>query len=224
MANQYTTVSLVEAEIRASAVFSSDTTPTLATVNTWIEQESKDIELKTGTVFASTVVSSELNDYNGDGIFRFQAAPLISIDKVEYNVNSNNVAASYVTLETGNGYNYLEYLEEGEMEFISGNLSTNKIHPVQGKKKFMLSYTKGYATTPLEIQKLATLLVAKRTITTLINSQSNTEGGSIQVGTIRVTDPSNFSLDYVKGMSGSINDLYNSIGQNFKTFRGTRVY
>ena len=87
-----------------------------------------------------------------------------------------------------------------------------------------MSYTKGYATTPLEIQKLATLLVSKRVISTILNSQANTEGGSIQVGTIRVSDPGSFSVNYIKGMQDNINELYNNIGFNFKTFRGTRVY
>ena len=223
--NTYTTATLIEGEVRASAAFSTSTSPTLAQVNGWIEEESKEIEINTGMVFASTAISSELNDYrNVDNILRFPKTPLLSVDKIEYNVNSNNVAASWVTLETGNGYNYLEYLDEGEVEFISGNLASNKISINDGKKKLRLSYTYGYTTTPLEIQKLTTLLVARRIINSLLNDQANTEGGSIQVGTIRVTDPTNFSVSYIQSMNDNINDLYSSIGQKFRTFRGTRVY
>jgi len=226
MANSYTTATIVEGEVRASAVFSSATVPTLTQVNNWIEEESTNIEVTTGVIFASTVVTSELNDYEntGEGIFRIKAAPILSFDTIRYNVNSNSVAPSWVTLESGAGYNYLEYLDEGEIEFISGNLAVNKITPNSGKQRFMLDYTKGYTTTPLEVQKLATLTVAKRVIETILNSQANTEGGSIQVGTIRVTDPGSFSTNYISGLGKSINDLYYSIGQKFKTFRGTRVY
>ena len=225
MAN-YTTPELIQGEIRASSAFSTSTEPTLAQVENWIEEESKDIEVKSGMIFASTVVSSELHDYNntGENIFRYPSTPIISIDKVEYNTNSNNTTPNWIELETGAGYNYLEYLEEAEIEFINGQEATNKININSGKQRLRMSYTKGYATTPLEIQKLATLLVSKRVISTILNSQANTEGGSIQVGTIRVSDPGSFSVNYIKGMQDSINELYDSIGFNFKTFRGTRVY
>lgn len=226
MVNTYTTATLIEAEIRASAVFSTSSEPTLDQVNNWIEEESKVIEVKSGMIFSSTAVTSEYHDYNntGENIFRFPHSPLLSVDKIEYNVHSNNVAASWVELETGRGYNYLEYLDEGEIEFIGGNLATNKTYPQYGKQRLRVGYTYGYSTTPLDVQKLATLLVSKRVINTLLTSQANTEGGSIQVGTIRVSDPGNYSVGYIQNLSNDITNLYNDIGQSFKTFRITRVY
>jgi hypothetical protein len=127
-------------------------------------------------------------------------------------------------LEGGFGKNYLLYEDVGEVEFINGNNATNIVVPRSGKKRLRASYVYGYAVVPLEIQRLTTLLVAKRVIMSLASSQSNTEGGSIQVGTIRVSDPSNFSVNYLKSLNQEVSDLFGSIGQGLKVFRYDRVY
>jgi hypothetical protein len=224
MTNTYTTLSLVQAEIRADTAFSSSTTPTADQVTTWIEEASKEVELRTNQLFASTVVTSQYFDYDGDEIFRFPQVPLLSIETFRYNINDNAQTPSWVTLQEGLGYNYLLYLEEAEAEFISGANATNKVTPLSGKKKFCIDYTYGYASTPLEVQRLTTLMVAKRVIYSLVNSQANVEGGDIQVGTIRVSDPSNYSLGYVKSISSEVDDLFNKLGLQFKNYRIMRSY
>jgi len=220
----YTTASLVEAEIRADTAFSSSTTPTLSSVNSWITEESKIIELRSGQVFGSTAVTSTLYDYDGSGIFRFPKTPIISVTNFEYNVYSPNLTSSWISLEEGVGKNYLLYSDEGEAEFIGGTTATHKVWPVAGRQRFRLTYTHGYTTTPAEIQKLATLMVAKRVIMSLINNQGNTEGGDIQVGTIRVSDPSNYSISFIKSINNEIDTLFSQIGQGLNTFRMTRTY
>lgn len=220
----YTTASLVAVELKAAAAFSSSTEPTLSTVSNWIAEESRYIDSLTNSVFSEVTASSEVHDYDGSGIFRFPCSPLTEVTTVEYNENGPGDSPSWLTLQSGEGYNYLEYLDEGEIEFIHGINATNKLTPARGKRKFRLTYTKGYATVPGTIQKLATKLVTKRIIESLINSQSNTEGGDIQVGTIRVSDPSNFSVNYVKQMNADIKQYIADIGQEFTVFRTTRVY
>ena len=225
MANQYTTLALVQAELQGSEITAS-TTPSSSQVTTWIEEASAEIEIMTGEVFTSTTVSSEYLDYNSiDRILRIPKLPLISVTSVEYN-KENNVASSadWVTLEEGQGKNYLVYKDEGEIEFISGNSATNKLLPKSGNKRIRVSYVYGHNSTPLEIQRLATLMVAYRTISSLVNSQANTEGGSVTVGPITVQDPTNFSVNYVKNLQSQIQDLKNNIGHGFKTFRSGRVY
>ena len=220
----YSSAEYIQAEIRADTAFSSTTTPSLDTVNRWISEESRLIELKTGQVFANSAETSVYFDYDGSGIFRLPNSPIISIEELKYNENGLGTAASWLTLTEGNAYNFILYKDEGEIEFFAGESATNKITPKAGNKKLLISYTHGYAEVPYEIVKLCTLLVSKRVIMTLINSQSNSEGGNIQVGTISVTDPSNFSVNYIKSMNQEISDLWNTIGQNFNTFRFTRVY
>lgn len=225
MVNSYCTTEMVEAELRLETEFDVDTYPSLESVERWITEESRIVELKCGSVFGSTLASSSLFDYDGSDVFRLPFSPLISVGKVEYNKNSNTASSDdWVELEEGNGKNYLVYLDEGEIEFINGNNATNKITPKSGKKRLRITFTYGNVSTPLEIQRLVTLLVSKRVIMSLASSQSNTEGGSIQVGTIRVSDPSNYSVNYLKSLNDEVKDLLGSIGQGFKVYRPMRVY
>jgi hypothetical protein len=222
--NEYTTTSLVQAEIRADTAFSSSTIPTSSTVSTWIQEASAEIELRTGDVFTSTSASSTLFDYDGSGIFRLPYSDLVGVTKVEYNTSSLGNTANWITLQEGDTYDYIKYLDEGEIHFVSGINSSNDVHPNPGKQKLRVSYVYGYSSVPLQIQRLATLLVAKRIIMSLASSQANTEGGEIQIGTIRITDPSGYSVNYIKSMNEEIKDIYDSLGTGMKTFRMTRVY
>lgn len=220
----YTTLENVQAELRLDTAFDNNTIPSSQDVDRWIQEESKIIEIKSGQVFSSTSESSTYYDYDGSGIFRLPKTPFISITKLEYNVNSKGVSPSWIELEEGFDKNFISYADEGEIEFIGGQNPTHMVQPLAGSKKFRLTWTYGYKVTPPEIQKLCTLLVAKRTIMSLVNSQSNSEGGNIQIGTISVTDPSNYSVSYLKSMNEEINSLFNNIGQGLNTFRITRNY
>lgn len=220
----YTTPALVEYEVRATSAFSSSTIPTLATVNIWIEEESRYIDYLSNNIYSATAVSSTYIDYDGTGILRFPHAPLISISGVRYNNSVDTSGASWIDLEEGWDKDYLSYLNEGEIEFLSGVNSSNDITPQEGKKKFCLSYYYGTSTVPLNVRKLATLLVTKRVINSLITSQANTEGGSVTVGTISVTDPTNFGTNQIKTINNEINDLLKSLGNDNITYRITRSY
>ena len=220
----YTTLQLIEAEIRASTPLSASTTPTSTMVATWIQEASNEIELHTGELFSSTTESSTLFDYDGSGIFMLPYNDVLSVDKVEYNTSDIRSTASWITLQEGGDKDYITYLEEGEIHFTSGLNSSNKIMPLAGKQRFRISYKFGYNGTPLYVQRLATLLVAKRILLSLINSQSNTEGGTIQIGTIRITDPSNYGIQHFNNLNDEIDRIYADIGAEFNTFRITRVY
>lgn len=220
----YSTPELVQVELRATEAFSTNTSPTLATINTWIEEESRYVDYLSNNIFSATAVSSTYVDYDGSGILRFPHAPLASITSVRYNNGTENSAVSWITLEEGYDKDYLSYLDEGEIEFVSGANSANDVTPISGSKKFCLSYYYGVSTVPLTVRKLVTLLVAKRTILSLATSQANTEGGSVTVGTISVTDPSNFSTTQIKNMNLEIADLTKSLGNNNVTYRITRSY
>jgi hypothetical protein len=224
MVNEYCTPGMVAAELRLEEEFGFDTFPSDDDVERWIQEESRIVDIRTGQVFSSTVVSSSLLDYDGGDVFRFPHSPLISLTSLEYNKNHISVEPEWLLLEGGFGKNYLLYEDVGEVEFINGNNALNIVVPREGKKRFRASYVYGYAVVPLEIQRLTTLLVAKRVIMSLASSQSNTEGGSIQVGTIRVSDPSNFSVNYLKSLNQEVSDLFGSIGQGLKVFRFDRVY
>lgn len=221
---EYTTAALVEAEVRATTPFSPSTTPTLSQVEVWIAEETAFVDRLLGESFSQNTASSVLVDYDGSGILTLPHSPVISITSIQYNVNSHLVSPSWITLESGFGKNYLEYLDEGEIEFINGGEGTYHVSPIGGKKKFRLTYSYGYASVPLDIQKLTTLLVSKRVIQTLISSQANSEGGEIRVGTIMVADPTSFSNNYLVNLNKDIDDTLSKMRRDFKVFRLNRVY
>ncbi len=222
--SSYTTATYVEQEIRATTSFSSSTTPTLTTVQRWIEEESAIIDSKTNSVFSINVASSVLFDYDGKSVFRLPQSPVYVITSLEYNQNAMGMVEDWVTLEEGSDKNYIVYKDEGEIKFISGVNATTKVSPKQGNQRLRMTYQYGETSTPATIQRIATLNTAKRVIMSLLNTQANTQGGNIQVGTISVTDPSNYGASWFSSIKTEINDIYDSIGQELKVFRLTRRY
>ena len=79
----YTTATLVEAELRVSEAFSASTSPTLTQVNTWIDEESAQIDNDYGRSFESTQYTDVIN-YDGYDTIQLKVAPIISVDRVEY--------------------------------------------------------------------------------------------------------------------------------------------
>jgi hypothetical protein len=220
----YTTLALVEAELRSDP-FGASTTPSISQVSTWISEASAEIDATTGELFSTTLVSSQYVDYDGTGIIQTPSFPIVSVSEVRYNRNSyTNSTEDWLTLTVGRGEHYLVYEDYGEIEFIGGNSNATPITPKAGKKNICLTYYAGRTTTPLQVQRWATLKVAKRAISTLVNSQSNTEGGEVTVGPITVKDPSSFSLGQVRSMDNELKEIQASIGQDFKTFRIDRRY
>jgi len=218
----YCTIDDVNGELRTTLTSSTLPTSTLAT--SWIFDASSEIDLISDNLYSSNIVSSTYLDYDGSGILRTPNSNLLSVDLLKYNGNAIGYTPNWYTLEEGYDKNFLLYSDEGELEFISGINSTNKIMPLSGNKKFCISYTHGSTNYPNYIKRLCTLMVTKRTIISLINSQANSEGGAIQVGTISISDPSMFSVNYVKSLDNEIKDLQSKIGLDLKVTRNTRMY
>lgn len=218
----YTTLSLIQAEIGCDAITAS-TTPSSSQVETWISEVEDIIDITAGTIFSTSLVSSEYVDYDGSGVILMPEHPITSVDEIRYNRQDiTSSTPNWVTLQEGYGKNYITYNDFGEVEFINGNGATNIVTPQAGKKKLCLSYHWGHTTVPLEIQRLATLMVSKQIINQLINQQANTLGGEVSVGPITVKDPSNFSIGQIKCINQEIDSLMSQIGQKFKTYRYTK--
>ena len=221
----YTIPDYVAAEIRATAPFSDETIPSLQDVNRWIEQASKEIEIMSNAVFGSTVVSSEYLDYtNATNMLQLPVINILSIQKIEYNVSPWGTTPSYVTLSEGMDKDYITYLPQNEIQFVRGLNNTWNSYFLSGPKRFRVSYTYGNAVVSPEIEHIVTLMVTKRVIHTLITSQANTNQGDITVGPIRVADPTNFSLNYIKNLNEEITRLRSELGYDFKVYKFDRVY
>jgi len=220
----YTTLDLIKAELRITEL-SSSTIPTSSEVTNWIEEADSIIDVIAGETFSSVLETSEFYDYDGSGTFMLENIPVIEVTELKYNKsNSLSQEDNWVNLEEGSSKNFILYKQEGEIVFFLGSTALTKLKPISGLRKFCVTYSHGHESVPLEIQRLSTLMVTKQVISTLLNSQSNTEGGEVKVGPITVKDPTDFSVSYLKNINLEIEDLKNQIGQGFKTFRSRRVY
>lgn len=226
MTSKYTTAELVQAELRLTTEFSPDTLPTDTTIATWISQASRQVELITNNIFASTVVSSQLFDWAGNtNVLNLPQANILSVIKVEKNISSQGTTPSFITLNEGVDKDYIVYKDYAEIEFVKGVNAYLGVYPNYGKQSIRLTYSYGYTTTPLEVQYLTTLLVAKRVIQSLSSYQANTKMGQVTVGPVSVADPSQFSINYMRFLNDEIDRLGKDIAVTYKTFKfSTRNY
>ncbi len=216
---QYCTVTDVSNELNGFTIDASST-PSLTTVTTWIEQESALLDKETGRSWGINTVTDEYHDYDSSGSILLDHAPVISITSLSTERNGvDGDTEDWDTLLEGrtNGYDFYVYKDEGDVIFHGDNT------PYKGYKNIKVSYTWGYSST----NEIATMIVAKqvalRVISTVISGSTTTEGGSVTVGAISISDPSTFSLERVKQLKEDITELKSKLG-TFKTYRINRRY
>lgn len=212
----YTTPSLVQAELRASDSFDTDTIPTLSTVNEWIKEESDKINQLSGTVWGSTSYTDTI-DYNNETGYdiTLRNSPLISVDSVKYRTSVDGQTPVWVSkTETTD---YIPYTEEGKVRIVKSNWN-----PSIGSKNIEIQYTAGYSTTPAFIQRIATKAVALRLLNTLISQNVNerNDGGSISVGNISIVEPSSYGVNSYKVLRDEVSQGYSTLSEDsFKVYR-----
>lgn len=215
MASSYTSANLVEAEIRATESFSSSTTPTLATVNEWIEEESELIDQIAGRTYTSTTYT-EYIDYDGESeVLTLKHSPIISITSVEYNQNAlgSSEGTSWVTKTAETDYS--SYDERGEIVILPS------WSPYSGRKRIRVTYVAGYSTIPKQVQMLATKTVALRVLNSVLQNNVNTAdtGGSLTLGSISIVTPDNVSVGTFKQLNEDISMLKKEVVSGFGVFR-----
>lgn len=213
---QYTTPQLVEAEIRASESFDTDTVPSITQVTDWISEESADIERFSGMVFEETQYTTDI-DYKGQDAIYLKHAPVISIDSLTYatsGIGTDDYEDSFI--EKTENKDFVCDNNKGKISPIFTNWS-----PREGMKRIKIVYTAGFDQPPLTIQKLATKKTALRILRSLIESNVNTgnDGGSISVGSISIVEPDGISVSTIKSIQNSIDQYEDEILK-----QGTGVY
>lgn len=218
MANQYTTTTLVSEKLNGVTIASS-TTPSTSTVTGWIEEASNQIELMTGRIWTSTTASSSLLDYDGSGYLRLPNAPVISITTLEYEDKGLGAdAANWTSLTEGRTNDFILYDTDGEIKFFGDST------PTTGYENVRVTYVYGYATTPLWIQALCTAMVARSYIASVVQGDAKEQGGSITVGNISISDPSNFSSGFLRQMDAEINMVIDKNINQSHAYRPSRNY
>jgi hypothetical protein len=211
--NQYTTAELVQAELRASTAFTSSTTPTLATINIWINEASRIIDSISGTVYGSTEYT-EYFDYEGSDRIQLRNSPIISISSIAENTASAGETASWDTQVSET--DYLLYENKGEILVVPGKWS-----PKDGYKNIKIVYTAGYSSIPAKVQMLATKMVTQRVLSSLISSnvEEGNDGGSISVGSISIVEPASYGVNSYKQLKTDIEDLKKELISGFVVLR-----
>jgi hypothetical protein len=214
----YTTTTDVSAELGGVSI-STSSTPTTATVQSWIADASDEVEQLTGRIWGISAVTSdsyEYVDYDGSGRIRLKNYPVVSIESLEYEANglgATSAAWSSMTEGRISSTDYIIFKDEGIVMLHPS--ATGKQIPY-GHQNVRVTYTYGHTTTPRNIRRLTTLLVAKRYILTVANKSASVEGGSVSVGSIRVSDPTNYVLSHLGRIETEIDYLLEKVVSTFK--------
>jgi hypothetical protein len=212
----YTTATLIEAEIRASELFSTATTPSLAQVTTWITETDAYIDHLTANAFAQTTYTDEYIDYNGESELILKHSPVIAVNSLMYNTNTLGSSDGEGFITKAAGTDYIVRPESGTILLPYTTFSPNF-----GLRRFKATYSAGYATTPAVVQMLSTKMVASRVLDSLFagNTNSGETGGSISVGSISIVDPANVGVGTYKELKTGIKELQNDLVRNFSVYR-----
>lgn len=220
MTYSYTTASKIGAELRVSTEFSASTVPTLTTVNEWITEESEQINKDSARVWGSTEYTDVI-DYNGEDFITLKHTPIISVSNVLYSEYALGTDSYGLTATKTEDTDYTVDKERGIVRPLFNNWS-----PKDGLKRISITYTAGYATTPLIVQKLASKKVALRVLNSLIFSNVNegNDGGSVSVGSISIVEPASYGVNSYKQLQTDIQDLEKDISKNFGVHRYNNYY
>jgi hypothetical protein len=215
----YTTIDLIEAELNlTSGTLTASSTPSSTDVTSWITEAESIINLQTGNVYSSTLESSVVFDWENNGDYILRVDPFISITSLEYSEEAAGDTPVWVAKTEDT--DFYAYEEEGEIEFITGNFT-----PIAGKRRFRLTYTTGTSSVPANVQRAATMMVANRLVGAVTANQAYEQsGGSVQVGTIKIDDPSAFSLNAYRAREEMTRQFIKDSVGTFKAYRIARAY
>lgn len=214
----YTTVDKVSASLKGLTIDASSF-PSSSDVNVWIAEVDSEIDTIFGTSFTTTTRTNEYLDYDGSGFVRLPYSPVVSISSLEKVSGSlGEDSPTSTSLSEGRSNDFLLYNGDGEIEFFGSKA------PEAGKRRLLWSGVTGYSVTPKWVEKLATLMVAKRVVKASVSSISQKGGRPISVGNLSLGAPNNFSIDAVKQMDSEINSLIGSHISSDHVFRPKRLY
>ena len=210
--SSYITVEQVSEELNGLSITAS-TTPSTDTINSWIEQESDLLERETNKIWGNATITDEILDYDGSGVIRTNYSPIISITSVYY--DNGTTSENWVELTEGKYNDFITYNTEGELILTSNNIS-------YGRQKIKITYVAGYSVPNATVQKIISKRVAQRVISTILNEQGSSQGGSISVGAISISDPTTFSVNNYQRLDKDIDMLISSLG-SLKVYRYNRI-
>ncbi len=221
----YTTVAKVASLL--GETLDGTTTPSESQVEDFISWAEAEIDLVTGTSYSEQTATNELYDYDKysvfvkepqvqqigrvdhiyapiKNVFKLNNGPIISMTKLETNKGTNE-SPNWETLTEGT--DYILYKDANTVAFLRSNAL-----PIEDWQGIRATYTYGHSTVPSNINKLATLMVAKETLKVKQNSSSFNSMDSISIETISITKSTRESVELMRQFKNDIDSLMEKIG------------
>jgi len=206
---------------------STDTTPTLTQVETYITRAESEIDEVTGTSWTTKTVTGELYDYDEYSVFvknptlakvgridtfftpinnqfKLNNSPIITVTSLEVNVGTAT-SPSWKTLTEGT--EFIVYKDEGVITFIS-----SEGLPVEKYQSIRISYTYGHSTVSELVKKLATLLVVREVMRSKQTEATFVSADSISIETISISKSSRDSVELLGSLDKEIEKLFERVG------------
>jgi len=201
---QYTTPTLVQAELSTTETFSTATVPTEAQLTTWIGEISDYIDTLNGSA-VGTAAYTEVLDYDGDDErVQLKNVPVNSVTSFQYSTVALS-STDYPQWETQTeNTDYALYDQKGELFIIR-----EQFKPKAGEKRLKVVYNAGNATIPGRYQMLATKMAAKRVLDTVLTKdvREKQSGKSISVGSISIVKPAQFGINQYQTLNNEIEQI-----------------
>ena len=215
---QYTTPTLVQAELSTTETFSTATVPTEAELTTWIGEISDYIDTINGAT-VGTLAYTEFIDYDGEAErIQLKNVPVNSVTSFQYSTVALS-STDYPQWETQTAdTDYTLYDERGELYIIR-----EQFNPKAGNKRMKVVYNAGNATIPGRIQMLATKMAAKRILDTILTKdvKQKQSGKSISVGSISIVKPAQFGVNQYNTLSNEIDQIKQELLSGSGVYRYT---
>lgn len=227
----YTTQELVESVI--GQTFSGTTTPTDTQINTFIDWASDEVESLTEQFYGVGTTTDELVDwtrfnaiqntntgyrdaFTNENIdrndrlnltdfnaFKVENKPIIEVTSLEKNINTYPTSPSWEVIGTSD---YIISKPEGKITLV-----TNAI-PDFGLRRFKISYTYGTSTAPKQVERLATLLVARQILSNKVANSNYGSVDSISIEGISINKTTGQGISYLARLDQEINNLKEQLG------------
>jgi hypothetical protein len=202
----YTSEANIEAYM--GEAFDATTTPSTTNITLFITWAQALIDKYTGTKFEATTVTDEILDSEGGNRFKLPKRPIVSVTNFYIDNGGLGNTTDWDELSEGRtGDEDFVILEDEGVLYFHNNV------PRWGIQNIKTTYVYGYSTVPVDVAKLATLLVVREIVRGRIADNIYSSQDSISVGPISVSKAGSQSTSAVAELESEITDLWKAVGR-----------
>jgi hypothetical protein len=203
----HTTPNRIESQLNTTCSFSSDSIPSINTVNIWIREVSDYLNELTEHKYNKDE-KEDILDWHGESDILLTSHSPIRDVVVYFNNAGVREAPNWVLLDE-----YINYLVDENKGNIILQFGGNKTANYKvGRSRFKVQYTSGTEDTPYWLQNLATRMVVRNVLESTINARANsTSGSQIRVGAVSVINPADYGVTNFRELKDGIEKELDSL-------------